>query len=137
MNVRDHGLEIRNQAIGMLNTGITQKHVATKLQVSLRSIERWWRKQKLGKSQKTESRPGRNSSIQKAAKIIISKSIGKRNKSTRKLAEKMSRRGYPLSHSIVHRYHRDNIGTKSYKRPKRPLLTERMKENRFKFAESR
>ena len=78
MNLRHHGLEIRNQAIGMLNTGMTQNHVATKLQVSLRSIERWWRKQKLGKSQKTESRPERNSSIQKAAKIIISKSLGKK-----------------------------------------------------------
>ena len=137
MNVRDHGLEIRNQAIGMLSTGMTQKDVATKLQVSLRSIERWWRKQKLGKSQKTEARPGRNFSIQKAAKIIISKSLSKRRKSTRNLVEIVSSRGYPISHSTVHRYIRDKIGAKSYKRPKRPRLTEKMKEKRLKFAESR
>ena len=95
MNARYHCLEIRSQAIGMIITGMTQKDVATKLGVSLRSIERWWRKHKLGKSRKTEIHPGRKSSVQKAAKIRISKSVGKRGKSTRKLAEIVSRRGYP------------------------------------------
>ena len=104
MNVRDHGLELRTQAIGMLNAGMTQKDVALKLRVSLRSIERWWNKEKLGESQKTKSRPGRNSTVKKAAKIMISKSLGKRGKSTRKLARIVSNRGYPISHSTVYRY---------------------------------
>ena len=42
--------------------------------------------------------------------------------------------GYPISHSTVHQYLRDKIGAKSYKRPR---LTEKMKEKRLKFAESR
>ena len=58
MNVRDHGLELRTQAIGMLSAGMTQKDVALNLRVSLNSIERWWHKVKLGESQKTDSRPG-------------------------------------------------------------------------------
>ncbi|KAI6647013.1 hypothetical protein LOD99_9012 [Oopsacas minuta] len=129
MNVKDHGLEIRNQAIGMLNTGMTQKDVAIKLQVSLRSIKRWWCKQKARKISKTVAHPGRNSSVQKAAKIIISKSLGKRYKSTRKLADIVTSRDYLISHSTVHRYLLDNTGAKSYKRTKRPRLTEKKKEN--------
>ena len=137
MNVRDHGLELRTQAIGMLNAGMTQKDVALKLRVSLRSIERWWNKEKLGESQKTKSRPGRNSTVKKAAKIMISKSLGKRGKSTRKLARIVSNRGYPISHSTVYRYLRDSLGVRSFKRPKIARLTAKMKENRLKFAEFR
>ena len=136
MNVQDYGIKVRSEAIGMLKAGLAQKDVASRFQVSLRSIERWWRNEKLGKSQETKSRPGRKSTIQKAAKIIISKSLGKRCKSTRILAEIVSRRGYPISHSTVHRHLRDNLGMKSYKRPKMPKLTQRMKENRLKFAVS-
>ena len=77
MNVRDQRLEIRSQAIGMIITGMIQKDVATKLGVSLRSIKRWWRKHKLGKSQKNEVHPGRKSSVQKAAKMIISNQSAK------------------------------------------------------------
>ena len=69
MNVRDHGLDFRTQAIGMLNAGMSQKDIALKLRVSLRSIERWWHKEKLGESQKTKSRPGRNSTVKKVAKL--------------------------------------------------------------------
>ena len=46
MYVKNHGLAVRSRAIG-----ITQKKVATELHVSLRSNERWWRADKLGKSQ--------------------------------------------------------------------------------------
>ena len=65
------------QAIGTLNAGMTQKDVALKVRSSLRSIERWWHKEKLGESQKTKCRPGRSSTFKKAAKIMISKSLGK------------------------------------------------------------
>ena len=85
------GLEARNQAIGMLTAGMTQKYVVTELWVSLRSIERWWRKHRLGESQETKIRPGRNSTVKKAAILMISKSLGKRGKSTKKLPEIVKR----------------------------------------------
>ena len=57
MNVQDYGIKVRSEAIGMLKAGLAQKDVASRFQVSLRSIERWWRNEKLGKSQETKSRP--------------------------------------------------------------------------------
>ena len=119
----------------MLNAGMTQKDVVLKLRVSLRSIECWCHLEKLGESQ-TKSRPGRNSTVKKAAKIVISKLV-KIGKSTRKLARIVGSRGYPISHSTVYRYLRDSLGVRSFKRPKVPRLTAKMKENSFKFAESR
>ena len=85
------GLEARNRAIGVLTADMTQKYVVTELWVSLRSIERWWRKHKLGGSQETKMLPGRNSTVEKAVNLMISKSLGKRGKSTRKLSEIVKR----------------------------------------------
>ena len=59
MDVKNHGLAVRLRAIGMIQAGMTQKKVATELHVSLRSIERWWKADKLGKSQETKPRCGR------------------------------------------------------------------------------
>ena len=118
MNVRDHGAELRMQAIGMLNAGMTHK-------------------EKFGESQKTKSRSGRYSTVKKVAKIMISKSLGKRGKSTRKLARIVSDRGYPISHSTVYRYLRNSLVVRSFKRPKIPRLSAKMKENCLKFAKFR
>ena len=54
MNVQDYGIKVRSEAIGMLKAGLAQKDVASRFQVSLRSIERWWRNEKLGKSQESQ-----------------------------------------------------------------------------------
>ena len=42
MDVRDHGLEVRSQAIGMLRSGLSQQNVSLELDVSVRSVKRWW-----------------------------------------------------------------------------------------------
>ncbi|KAI6648720.1 Arylsulfatase B-like [Oopsacas minuta] len=48
MNVGDHGVELRSKAIGMLEGDITQKEVATRLSVGVRSVRRWWSQHKCG-----------------------------------------------------------------------------------------
>ncbi|KAI6659503.1 hypothetical protein LOD99_10751 [Oopsacas minuta] len=57
MNIKDHGLSIRLEAIAMLKTVIEQKIVASRLGVGLRPIRRWWHNEKHGKDQDTKLRP--------------------------------------------------------------------------------
>ena len=129
MDVKNHGLAVRSRAIGMIQGGITQKSVATELHVNLRSVERWWRAEKLRKSQETKLRFGR------PKLLIITKSLGNRGKSTREIARKLNNKGYCISHTAVYRYLRSDLGVTSFKRPKRPRLTEKMKMNRLNFAQ--
>ena len=41
MDVRDYGIAILSQAIGILEGGLTQKIVSQRLSVSERSLRRW------------------------------------------------------------------------------------------------
>ena len=133
MDVKNHGL-----AVGpLVQAGMTQKKVATELHVSLRSIERWWRADNLGKSQETKPRCGRPKLLNRVSKIIITKSLRKRGKSTREIARKLTNKGYCISQTAVHRYLRFDLGVKSFKRPKRPRLTDKMKMTRMTFAQTR
>ncbi|KAI6647471.1 hypothetical protein LOD99_12467 [Oopsacas minuta] len=72
--------------------------------------------------------------INRVAKIVLKKSLGKRRQSTRKLALRLTRSGSNVFHMSVHRYLRKSLGVKPYKRPRKPRLTKKMKENRMKFA---
>ena len=78
MDVKNHALAVRSRAIGMIQCGMTQKSVAIELHVSLRSVERWWKAEKLRKSQETKPRCGRPKLLNRVPKIIITKSLGKR-----------------------------------------------------------
>ena len=127
MDVNDHGIEVRSKAIGMLKAGLTMKIVAEKLDVSLRSVQRWSRRDILGKSMETLPRNGR-------PKILSRKTLGKRGKSTRTIARNLVNSGYTASHSTVHRYLRNSINVYPYKRQQIPRLTEKMKQNRLNFA---
>ena len=53
MDVNDHGIEVRSKAIEMLKAGLTMKIIAEKLDVSLRSVQRWSRRDILGQSMET------------------------------------------------------------------------------------
>ena len=50
MDVNDHGIELRNKAIGMLKAGLTLKKVSENLDISLQSVQRWSSREKLGQS---------------------------------------------------------------------------------------
>ena len=41
MNVGDHGITVRSEAIRMVEAGVPQKDVALRLSVGLCSIKRW------------------------------------------------------------------------------------------------
>ena len=137
MDVNDHGLELRSQAIGMVVAGMTQKEVAQTINVSERSIRRWYSIHNSGKTLETKARSGRPPKFHRVAKIVIAKSVTKRRQSTRKLAKRITSMGYPITHTTVRRYLANSLGFKSYKRMKRPKLTNRQKENRLKFARER
>ena len=59
MDVRDYGLKVRSQVIGMLRSGISQQNVTLDLEVSVRSVEMWWSAIKKGMSLETKSRSGK------------------------------------------------------------------------------
>ena len=70
---------VRVKAIAMLEAGITQKNVAKRLGKTINTVNNWWRRNKRGESLDDKPRSGRPSSLTRAAKIIISKSIRKNN----------------------------------------------------------
>ena len=70
MDVNDHGNELSSRDIGMLRAGLTMKKVSERLNVSLRSVQRWSHRDKLEQTLGTLPRSGR-------PKIIISKTLGK------------------------------------------------------------
>ena len=76
-------------------------------------------------------RSGRPTRLSRIPKIIIIKSLGKRWQSTRKLVSKNSQR---VSKDTIHRYLRNTIGAKPYKRPSQPKLSEKQKEQRLQFC---
>ena len=138
MNVRDHGVSLRSEAIGMIKCGVSQKEVAQRLNVGERSVRRWWWwTYNVGNSLDTQLRSGRPKCLNRVAKTIINKSMGKRWQSVRKLSRKLTCEGYKTSKSTVHRHLSNSLGATPYKRPKIPRITDRIKENRLLFAQAR
>ena len=82
-------------------------------------------------------RSGRPKCLNRVAKIIINKPMGKRWQSVRKLSRKLTCEGYKTSKSTVHRHLSNSLGATPYKRPKIPRITDRIKENRLPFAQAR
>ncbi|KAI6652369.1 hypothetical protein LOD99_7383 [Oopsacas minuta] len=134
MNVGDHGVELRSKAIGMLEGSITQKEVATRLSVGVRSVRRWWSQHKCGETMETKPRSGRPQILKRVSRIVIKKSLGKRRQSTRKLSRRLTIRGNPISHMTIQRHLAQRLDGRPYKRPKWPKITQKIKENRLKFA---
>ena len=61
----------------MIKCGVAQKDVAQRLNVGERSVRRWWRTYNVGDSLDTQVRFGRPKCLNRVAKIIINKSMGK------------------------------------------------------------
>ena len=134
MDVNDHGNELRSRTIGMLRAGLTMKKVSERQNVSLRSVQRWSHRDKLGQTLGTLPGSERPKVLSRVPKIIISKTLGERGKSTRLIARNLVNSGYSVSHSTVYRYLKDTINVYPYKRPRIPRLTEKMKKKtRFRL----
>ena len=135
--VKEHPLATRNQAIGQLSAGRTQKQVAQSFGVGIATIKRWWRRHREGKSQVNRTGRGRKEKLTRVEKITISKSKGKRRQSCRQLANRISRHGRRVSHETIRKYLRENLQLKSYKPQVQPRLTLKQKENRLRFCRDR
>jgi transposase len=130
-------VEVRAKAIGMLEAGMLQKAVAEKLRVSKRSVIRWWKQHRNGESLEDKPRPGRPEKIHPVAKQVISLSVGKRRQSTRKLAARLTNKGYKISKETVRRHLKNNLGMNPYRQRKKPFLTCRHKKARIQFAKDK
>ena len=124
----------RERAIGMLEAGSTQKVVAEKFGVSVRSVKTWWKNHKDGKSMDIQPGRGRKSKLSKVAKIVISKSLTKRGHSTRKLAAKLTSKGHETTHMTVWRHMRKNLDLVPFKPQIQPKMTEAQKAKRLQFC---
>ena len=134
MSVRLDKVEVRSRAIGMLLSGKTQKNVALSLGKDVSTIQRWWYKHKAHKSLQHRRGAGRPKKLSRVSKIVIAKSLGKRHKSTRSMAKKLTNMGNAVSKDTVHRYLTKDLKVHPYKRPKTPKLTEFHKKNRLTFC---
>jgi hypothetical protein len=66
-------------------------------------VKGWWKKRLSQKSLVDEKRSGRPSIQRKVQKMIISKSLQKKGRSTRKLASNLTIRGLQCSKDTIHK----------------------------------
>ncbi|KAI6652961.1 hypothetical protein LOD99_4038 [Oopsacas minuta] len=83
---------------------------------------------------KTKPQSGRPQILKRVSRIVIKKSLGKRRQSTRKLSRRLSIRGNPISHMTIQRHLAQRLDARPYRRPKWAKITQKIKENRLKFA---
>ena len=125
---------MRNQAIGMLKAGQTQKSVAIHFGTNVRTVRRWWSRAYCGNSLENRQGRGRKPAIGKVTKIVIAKILGKKMKSTCKISQLLKSKGFHVSHVTVHTYLRKNLGVKPHKPQLQPKLPEKQKFARFTFC---
>ena len=116
---------VRERAIGMIGGGCTQRQVAERLSLALRTVNTWWRRFVQGERLGDRPRSGRPTKVSRVAKIVCAKAANKKGQSVRKLATRLSRKGYQVSKSTVHRYMRHSLGLKAYRRTKQPKISEK------------
>ena len=99
----------------------------------LKQTERWVNKWSKRKSFEGKPRSGRPSVLTNRARNVIEKAKYKHNNSTRKIAKNLQRHNINVSNTTVWRYMTDK-GWKAFKRKKIPLLSEKQRRARLKFA---
>ncbi|KAI6651890.1 hypothetical protein LOD99_4769 [Oopsacas minuta] len=115
----------------MIEGGMTQKDVANHLSKGIATIKRCWKRHINNQSLNHRPGAGRPLKLNPVAKMIISKSLGKRHQSIRRLSEKLKSKGHSNSKSSVQSYLKKSVGAKPFKRHKQPKLTPKHKENRL------
>ena len=125
---------VRSRAIGLLEGGVAQGVVAEKLGVDRTTVYRWWKRFRDGKPLADKKRSGRPRAVSNVARIVCAKAAGKRGQSVRKLATRLTRKGYPVSKSGVHRFMTQSKHFRSYKRSKQPKMTRKQKLARLEFC---
>ena len=118
----------------MKEAGRKQKRVAEAVGVSLRTLEYWWANYKKTGGVSKKIRTGRPKILGRIEKIIISKSVGKKRQSCRKLSKRMQAKHLQGSKDTINRFLRKDLGMKSFHRRKIPRLTEKHIKDRLAFC---
>jgi hypothetical protein len=79
------------------------------MKIILSPVKGWWKKRISQKSPLDEKRSGSSSILRKVQKMVISKSLHKRRRSTRKLATKLTNQGPQCSKNNLQRYLRFDL----------------------------
>ena len=101
---KEFSLEVRGRAMGMIEAGMKQKRVADTVGVSLRTLEYWWANYKKTGSVSKKKRTGRPKILGRIEKIIISKSVGKKRQSCRKLGKRMQAKNLQGCKDTINRF---------------------------------
>ena len=121
----------------MIQAGMSQSQVAKNVSAPLRTVQRWWKRFKTHGTVADRPRSGRPTSLSMVAKLVMKKAVGKRNQSATKLAQRLSRKGHPVSDRSIRRFWKKEMGLKAYKIRTRPKLTEKQVSDRIKFCKKR
>ena len=130
-------LEARNQAVGMLLAGASQQAVAQRFSVTVRTVQRWWRRSKTCDSLQDKERSGRPKKLSRVSKIVLAKSLTKKRQLTQKLSARLSAKGHACSKDTVRRYLAGELGAKAYRRRVVPKLSPLNISQRLKFCRER
>lgn len=131
---KEYSVSFRSKAVGMVHGGMSPKRVCQQLNIGRSQLFVWLKREKLGQGLSSKPGRGRKPTIHPVAKRVIAMATGKRHQSTRKLSQRLTRHGYTISRSTVHRYLRTTLGMKPFRLSRRPKLTERQREHRLRFA---
>ena len=135
--VKEYTLALRNRAVGMLEAGSRPTEVSKALGVPTRTLRNWRRRNEAGDSLENKPGRGRKEKITRVPKIVISKSLNKRGQSTRKLARRLTRNGYPMSHATVHEHLKKSMQVQPFKPRRVPMLTRNQVRNRIEWCKER
>ena len=130
-------LEAKNRTVGMVEAGKTVRDAAAAVGVTHSAVVKWMKKIKTKKPLSDLPRSGRPSKASKVVKMVLTKSLAKKNHSTRKLASRLSSRGHQISKSTVNRYLVNHLGARAYVQRKVPKITKAQEIKRLRFCKER
>ena len=104
IKVKSFDVGVRNRAVGIIQPGMSQPGVALEVGTSVRAVQGWWQKLEVVGSVTDRPRSGGPSSTSNVARIVLKKAVGKRSQSAIKVAQRLTRKGYPVSERTVQRY---------------------------------
>ena len=119
----------RAQAVILRSSGHSVKEIAKYFNKTVRWVNKWSKRECF----KDKPRSGRPSVLTNCARKLIEKAKYKRGNSTRKIAKNLQQKNIKVSSITVWRY-MTRKGWKAFKRKKIPLLSEKQRKGRLRFA---
>ena len=123
----------RSQAYILIKQGYSVRDTAQLIGKSSFFVQKWSKRGENGTFERKKG-SGRPSKISSKILTTLEKSKYKRHQSTRKLSRELKHSGLAVCKSTVHNYLKKNLGLKASKRKRQPLITEKQRKNRLRFA---